>query len=237
MLKVENLVVSYGSIAAVRDISFEVREGEIVSLIGANGAGKSTTLKTISGLLKPKGGRITVDDEDITGKTPHVVVEKGIIHVPEGRQVFGKMTVAENLTLGGYNVRDRKVFNERLERSFELFPTLKERYTQIAGTMSGGEQQMLAIARGLMSGPRYFLLDEPSLGLAPIIVRQVFSVIRELKKAGITILLVEQNAVEALKIADRAYIMETGKITLEGKADELIGNREVRDAYLGGDVA
>lgn len=236
MLKVQELYVNYGSIVALQGISFEVHKGEIVSLVGANGAGKSTTLKTISGLLKPKSGKIFFKGKAIENKKSYTIVQNGVVHVPEGRQIFSKMTVAENLRLGGYNVKNKAVYEERLEKSYELFPKLKERYKQSAGTLSGGEQQMLAIARGLMSGPELLLLDEPSLGLAPIVVQQVFEVVKELKASGITILLVEQNAYDALKISDRAYIMETGKIVLSGTGEELIGNKDVQNIYLGGDL-
>lgn len=236
MLKVQDLQVSYGSITALQGISFEVHKGEVVSLVGANGAGKSTTLKTISGLLKPKNGKIFFKGKSIENKKSYTIVQNGIVHVPEGRQIFSKMSVAENLKLGGYNVRNNALFEERLEYAYKLFPKLKERYRQSAGTLSGGEQQMLAIARGLMSGPEMLLLDEPSLGLAPIVVQQVFSVIEELKASGMTILLVEQNAYDALKISDRAYIMETGKIVLTGTGEELIGNKDVQNIYLGGDL-
>ncbi len=236
MLKVQDLYVNYGSIVALQGISFEVHKGEIVSLVGANGAGKSTTLKTISGLLKPKSGKIFFKGKAIENKKSYTIVQNGVVHVPEGRQIFSKMTVAENLRLGGYNVKNKAVYEERLEKSYELFPKLKERYKQSAGTLSGGEQQMLAIARGLMSGPELLLLDEPSLGLAPIVVQQVFEVVKELKASGITILLVEQNAYDALKISDRAYIMETGKIVLSGTGEELIGNKDVQNIYLGGDL-
>ena len=236
MLKVQDLYVNYGSIVALQGISFEVHKGEIVSLVGANGAGKSTTLKTISGLLKPKSGKIFFKGKAIENKKSYTIVQNRVVHVPEGRQIFSKMTVAENLRLGGYNVKNKAVYEERLEKSYELFPKLKERYKQSAGTLSGGEQQMLAIARGLMSGPELLLLDEPSLGLAPIVVQQVFEVVKELKASGITILLVEQNAYDALKISDRAYIMETGKIVLSGTGEELIGNKDVQNIYLGGDL-
>ncbi|MDD6234522.1 MAG: ABC transporter ATP-binding protein [Lachnospiraceae bacterium] len=236
MLKVQDLYVNYGSIVALQGISFEVHKGEIVSLVGANGAGKSTTLKTISGLLKPKSGKIFFKGKAIENKKSYTIVQNGVVHVPEGRQIFSKMTVAENLRLGGYNVKNKAIYDERLEKSYELFPKLKERYKQSAGTLSGGEQQMLAIARGLMSGPELLLLDEPSLGLAPIVVQQVFEVVKELKASGITILLVEQNAYDALKISDRAYIMETGKIVLSGTGEELIGNKDVQNIYLGGDL-
>jgi branched-chain amino acid transport system ATP-binding protein len=226
--------VHYGSIIAVRGISFQVNKGEIVSLIGANGAGKSTTLKTVSGLIKSKAGKIFFEEESIGNKNSCSIVKKGIIHVPEGRQIFSKMSVAENLRLGGYNVSSSQTLHKRRDMVYEMFPILKERYRQCAGTLSGGEQQMLAIARGLMAGPKMLLLDEPSLGLAPIVVQQVFAVIKSLKAEGITILLVEQNAYDALKISDRAYIMETGEIVMSGASRDLIGNKEVQNAYLGG---
>jgi len=235
VLNVQDLEVSYGSIAAVKGISFEVGEGETVSLIGANGAGKTTTLQTISGLLKAKGGRIVFRGENICNKKSCQIVAQGLIHVPEGRQIFSKMTIAENLRLGAYGIKDRQVLKERREAVYALFPILKERYKQSAGTLSGGEQQMLAIGRALMAEPKMLLMDEPSLGLAPLVVQQVFEVIGELKKQGITILLVEQNAFEALKISDRAYIMETGNIVMSGTSEELIGNEEVKKAYLGCD--
>lgn len=236
MLEVADLKISYGNIDAVQGISFQVAKNEIVSLIGSNGAGKTTTLKSISGLLKAKSGNITLDGESIIKNPGHDLVKKGLIHVPEGRQIFSKLSVMENLTLGGYHVRDKELFSERKEYVFDLFPILKERYRQPAGTLSGGEQQMLAIARALMAGPKMLLLDEPSLGLAPVIVQRVFEVIEQLRGLGITILLVEQNANEALHISDRAYLMESGRIVLTGLSRDLLNDENVRNAYLGGDL-
>ena len=233
MLKAEDLNVYYGPIHAVKGVSFEVREGEIVTLIGANGAGKSTTLKTISGLMRSRGGHIEFMDTGISSTPAHKIVELGLAHVPEGRRIFTSMTVEENLDMGAFIVRDGGS-DEDKERVFEQFPRLKERRKQIAGTLSGGEQQMLAMGRALMSRPKLLMLDEPSMGLAPILVEQVFDIITELHKAGTTILLVEQNAEMALSIADRAYVMETGCITLSGTGKELAESPEVKKAYLGG---
>lgn len=234
MLEATGLSVSYGQINAVRNVSFHVEEGEIVSLIGSNGAGKTTILKTLSGLLKAKAGTITCQGQDITAKSSSEIVRSGIVHVPEGRQVFSSISVEDNLFLGGYQVRDKGVIRNRMDYVHELFPILKERAHQKAGSLSGGEQQMLAIGRGLISQPKYLLLDEPSLGLAPIIVQQVFRVIRELKGEGITILLVEQNAVDALNISDRTYILESGEIVLEGDSREIAASEDVQKIYLGG---
>ena len=233
MLKAENLNVYYGPIHAVKGVSFEVREGEIVTLIGANGAGKSTTLKTLSGLMRSRGGKIEFMDKSIASTAPHKIVELGIAHVPEGRRIFTSMTVEENLDMGAFTVRGGNIDTDK-ERVFEQFPRLKERRRQIAGTLSGGEQQMLAMGRALMSHPKLLMLDEPSMGLAPILVEQVFDIISALHKAGTTILLVEQNAEMALSIADRAYVMETGRITLSGTGKELAASEEVQKAYLGG---
>ena len=233
MLKAENLNVYYGPIHAVKGVSFEVNEGEIVTLIGANGAGKSTTLKTVSGLMRSHGGTVEFMDKSIASTAPHKIVELGIAHVPEGRRIFTKMTVEENLDMGAFTVRGGNV-DEDKEKVFEQFPRLKERRRQIAGTLSGGEQQMLAMGRALMSHPKLLMLDEPSMGLAPILVEQVFDIITALHKAGTTILLVEQNAEMALSIADRAYVMETGRITLSGTGAELAASEEVQKAYLGG---
>ena len=233
MLKAENLNVYYGPIHAVKGVSFEVNEGEIVTLIGANGAGKSTTLKTVSGLMRSHGGTVEFMDKSIASTAPHKIVELGIAHVPEGRRIFTKMTVEENLDMGAFTVRGGNV-DEDKEKVFEQFPRLKERRRQIAGTLSGGEQQMLAMGRALMSHPKLLMLDEPSMGLAPILVEQVFDIITALHKAGTTILLVEQNAEMALSIADRAYVMETGRITLSGTGKELAASEEVQKAYLGG---
>ncbi len=233
MLKAENLNVYYGPIHAVKGVGFEVNEGEIVTLIGANGAGKSTTLKTISGLMRSRGGSIEFMDKSIASTAPHKIVELGIAHVPEGRRVFTRMTVEENLDMGAFTARAANLEVDK-ERVFEQFPRLKERRKQIAGTLSGGEQQMLAMGRALMSTPKLLMLDEPSMGLAPILVEQVFDIISALHKAGTTILLVEQNAEMALSIADRAYVMETGRITLSGTGKELAASEEVQKAYLGG---
>ena len=232
ILRVEDINVYYGAIHAIKGISFEVNEGEIVTLIGANGAGKSTTLNTVSGLLRSKTGSIHFLGEDI-GKVPaHKLVEKGLSQVPEGRRVFLQMTVQENLEMGAYTEKASTI-PQNLELVYEQFPRLRERYKQVAGTLSGGEQQMLAMGRALMSQPKLLMLDEPSMGLAPILVEQIFEIIQNLHKAGTTILLVEQNAQMALSIADRAYVLETGKISLSGPASELLHNDSVRKAYLG----
>ncbi|MGN1194726.1 MAG: ABC transporter ATP-binding protein [Acutalibacteraceae bacterium] len=233
MLKVDNINVYYGSIHAVKDISFEVNDGEIVTLIGANGAGKSTTLQTVSGLLRSKTGSITFLGEDISNVLPHKIVSKGIAHVPEGRRVFLQMTVEENLQMGAYT-RPSSEYSASITDVYERFPRLQERRKQIAGTLSGGEQQMLAMGRALMSKPKLLMLDEPSMGLAPILVEQIFDIIKELHKAGTTILLVEQNAQMALSIADRAYVLENGKISLTGTGAELMESEEIKKAYLGG---
>ena len=233
MLKAEDLNVYYGPIHAVKGVSFEVKEGEIVTLIGANGAGKSTTLKTVSGLMRSRGGRIEFMDKSIASTPAHKIVELGLAHVPEGRRIFTRMTVEENLDMGAFIKKNANVEQDK-ERVFEQFPRLKERRKQIAGTLSGGEQQMLAMGRALMSQPKLLMLDEPSMGLAPILVEQVFEIITRLHKAGTTILLVEQNAEMALSIADRAYVMETGRITLSGTGRELAASEEVQKAYLGG---
>ena len=233
MLKAENLNVYYGPIHAVKGVSFEVNEGEIVTLIGANGAGKSTSLKTVSGLMRSRGGSIEFMGKSIAATPAHKIVELGIAHVPEGRRIFTSMTVEENLDMGAFTVRDGNIEQSK-ERVFEQFPRLKERRKQVAGTLSGGEQQMLAMGRALMSKPKLLMLDEPSMGLAPILVEQVFDIITALHKSGTTILLVEQNAEMALSIADRAYVMETGRITLSGTGKELAASEEVQKAYLGG---
>jgi branched-chain amino acid transport system ATP-binding protein len=236
ILTVENINVHYGSIIALRDISFMLNEGEIVALIGANGAGKSTSLNTISGLLRPSTGRVEYLGSDITTVTPQAIVNLGIIQVPEGRKIFAKMSVWENLEMGAYTVKDRKVIQERYEIVYEKFPRLKERRNQPGGTLSGGEQQMLAIARGLMAGPKVLLLDEPSMGLSPLLVEQIFDIIQEINKTGTSILLVEQNALMALAIADRGYVLDTGRIVLQGDADDLLHNPTVINAYLGGET-
>ena len=232
MLKVEDIQVYYGAIHAIKGVSFHVNPGEIVALIGANGAGKSTILKTVSGLMHPKTGKISFLDQDITHTEGHKLVRNGLAHVPEGRRIFLEMTVQDNLEMGAFT--QKNVDPAELEKVFTLFPRLAERRKQIAGTLSGGEQQMLAMSRALMSKPKLMMLDEPSMGLAPILVDQIFSIIKDLHKAGTTILLVEQNANRALEIADRAYVLETGKITLEGTGKELASSDEVRKAYLGG---
>ena len=233
LLKVDNINVYYGNIHAVKDISFEVDQGEIVTLIGANGAGKSTTLKTISGLLKPKTGDILYKGSSIKGMRAHKIVEAGLAHVPEGRHVFLHMTVEENLDMGAYT-QPASTIAPNKEKVFELFPRLKERRKQLAGTMSGGEQQMLAMGRALISHPKLLMLDEPSMGLAPILVGQIFAIIRELHQSGTTILLVEQNAEMALQVADRAYVLESGKIALSGTGHELAESDSIKKAYLGG---
>ena len=232
MLKVENIDVYYGAIHAVKNVSFEVGDGEIVALIGANGAGKSTILKTVSGLMHPRMGTITFCGQNITHTEAYKLLRTGLAHVPEGRRIFLQMSVQENLEMGAYI--NKSVSQEDLEMVFNYFPRLKERRKQVAGTLSGGEQQMLAMSRALMSHPKLMMLDEPSMGLAPIIVDQVFGIIKELHKSGTTILLVEQNARKALQIADRAYVLETGSITLTGTGAELAKSDEVRKAYLGG---
>ncbi len=233
MLKVDNLNVYYGAIHAIKDVSFEVREGEIVTLIGANGAGKSTILKTVSGLLHSKGGSIEFMGEQIGGIPPHKVVAKGLAQVPEGRRVFTQMTVEENLEMGGY-IQPGNQIEAGLQDVYKRFPRLQERRRQTAGTLSGGEQQMLAMGRAMMSRPKLLMLDEPSMGLSPILVEQVFDIIKELHKAGVTILLVEQNARMALSVADRGYVLETGRITLSGPGRELLNDEGVKKAYLGG---
>lgn len=233
MLKVDDINVYYGSIHAIRGVSFEVNQGEIVTLIGANGAGKSTTLHTVSGLLRSKTGSVTFLDKRIDNVVPHKIVSMGIAHVPEGRRIFQNMTVAENLQMGAYT-RSSKEFDESINSVYEQFPRLKERYKQVAGTLSGGEQQMLAMGRALMSKPKLMMLDEPSMGLAPILVEQIFDIIKQLHKNGTTILLVEQNAQAALSIADRAYVLENGRIKMTGSGKELMESDEVRKAYLGG---
>lgn len=234
MLEVENLNVHYGAIHALKGITFHLEEGEIVALIGANGAGKSTTLNTISRLNKLTEGDIRYKGESIVETNPEDIVAKGIVQVPEGRRIFPKMSVVENLEMGAYIHNDRKRIEEDMEKMFEKFPRLRERRKQLGGTLSGGEQQMLAIARGLMAHPQLLLLDEPSMGLAPIIVEQIFDIIQEINHQGTSILLVEQNAQMALSIADRGYVFETGKIVLEGQADKLLDDPMVKEAYLGG---
>jgi branched-chain amino acid transport system ATP-binding protein len=233
-LNAQNLDVNYGAIQALRGVSIEIAAGEIVALIGANGAGKSTTLRAVSGLIRPSDGRIEFDGQDITRASPHDLVRRGLCHVPEGRGIFANLTVAENLDLGGYARADRKALAADRERSLSLFPRLRERLTQLAGTLSGGEQQMLAIGRALMARPRLLLLDEPSLGLAPLIVRQIFKIIREINAEGTTIFLVEQNAHMALGVAHRAYVLQTGHVIKSDKASVLLEDPDVQKAYLGG---
>ena len=232
LLKVDNIHVYYGAIHAIKGISFEVNEGETVALIGANGAGKSTTLKTISGLMHPKSGTIQFLDKDVSHTDAYRLVAQGLAHVPEGRHIFLQMTVQENLEMGAFTSKGD--INAAMDKVFQYFPRLKERRKQIGGTLSGGEQQMLAMGRALMISPKLMMLDEPSMGLAPILVEQIFDIIRELRDAGTTILLIEQNAGMALDIADRAYVLETGRITLSGTGSELAQSDEVKKAYLGG---
>jgi branched-chain amino acid transport system ATP-binding protein len=233
MLTLENVNVSYGAIHALRNVSLTVSKGEVVTLIGANGAGKSTTLRAITGLLRPQSGRVVFQGQDVTGMAAHTLVAKGISMSPEGRGVFANLTVLENLEMGAYLTRDKAGVKRDLDRAFSLFPRLKERTRQRAGTLSGGEQQMLAMARALMSRPKLLLLDEPSLGLSPIMSRTIFSTIDEIKAAGTTVLLVEQNASAALKHSDRGYVLETGEVILEGSAARIAGDPRVREAYLG----
>lgn len=234
MLTVNDINVFYGAIHAIKGVSLEVNEGEIVTLIGANGAGKSTILRTISGLLKPKTGSIQFEGQEIAGMPAHEIVKTGISQVPEGRRIFAEMTVLENLELGAFTRKDKDGIKADMELVFERFPRLKERIGQLAGTLSGGEQQMLAMGRALMSRPRLLLLDEPSMGLAPLLIKEIFAIIQDINKTGTTVLLVEQNANMALSIAHRAYVLETGRITLSGDAKELAASDEVRKAYLGG---
>ncbi|MDD6849677.1 MAG: ABC transporter ATP-binding protein [Veillonellaceae bacterium] len=234
MLTVNDINVFYGAIHAIKGVSLEVNEGEIVTLIGANGAGKSTILRTISGLLKPKTGSIQFVGQEIAGMPAHEIVKTGISQVPEGRRIFAEMSVLENLELGAFTQKDKDGIKADMELVFERFPRLKERIGQLAGTLSGGEQQMLAMGRALMSRPRLLLLDEPSMGLAPLLIKEIFTIIQDINKTGTTVLLVEQNANMALSIAHRAYVLETGRITLSGDAKELAASDEVRKAYLGG---
>lgn len=234
MLSVKNLEVYYGVINAIKGISFDVKPGEIVTLIGANGAGKTTILNTLSGLIKPKKGDILYEGQDIQKIEPHDIVRRGMAHVPEGRRIFPNMSVEDNLELGGYTLKQRSDVEEGLERAYKNFPRLKERRKQFAGTLSGGEQQMLAIARALMTNPKLVLMDEPSMGLAPILVKEIFEIIKDINLNGTTVLLVEQNANMALSIANRAYVLETGQIVSEGEASTLLNNDDIRKAYLGG---
>ncbi len=233
MLKIENLQVAYGGIQALRGIDLEVPDGKIVTLIGANGAGKSTTLRTISGLVKASGGSITYDGKELLGKPINQILETGIAQVPEGRRVFANLSVLENLKVGAYLRNDKDGIEKDIQWVYELFPRLQERSWQLAGTLSGGEQQMLAVGRGLMSRPKVLMMDEPSLGLAPLVVQGIFEIIREINKQGVTILLIEQNANMALKTADLAYVLETGRITMRGTGAELLADESVKEAYLG----
>lgn len=236
MLKIDNLVVAYGGIEALKGISLEVEEGKIVTMVGANGAGKSTVLRTIVGLVNPKSGVISYHGNNLLSEKRHNIVKKGITLVPEGRRIFADLTVLENLKIGAYSRTDDKEIKADMEWVYGLFPKLKERTWQLAGTLSGGEQQMLAVGRALMSRPKLLMMDEPSLGLAPLIVKDIFNIIKEIHKQGVTILLVEQNANAALKIADVGYVIETGRITLKGTGQELLSNEEIRKAYLGEQV-
>ncbi len=233
MLKIDNLHFSYGDLNVLWDVSLDVQDGEIVTVVGANGAGKSTLLKNISRLVKPKSGSITFNGINVEKHLAHEVVELGIVQVPEGRRIFPQMTVVENLRMGSYIERARKKRDENMERIFSLFPRLKEREKQLGGTMSGGEQQMLAIARGLMADPKLLLLDEPSLGLSPLLVKNIFNIINEIRKQGVTILLVEQNVYQSLRIADRGYVLETGRIVLKEQGETLLNDEHVKKAYLG----
>ena len=233
MLQVQDLQVYYGVINAIKRVSFEVNEGEVIALIGANGAGKTTTLHTISGLIPAKHGSVKFNGKELTKTPAHKIVSMGMAHVPEGRRVFAQLTVYENLVLGAYTRKNKDEINETLEKVYQRFPRLKERSTQLAGTLSGGEQQMLAMGRALMSKPSIILMDEPSMGLSPLYVNEIFDIIQEINKSGTTVLLVEQNAKKALSIANRAYVLETGTISLSGDAHELMDNEQVKKAYLG----
>ena len=233
MLEIRDLKVNYGMIQAIKGVSFDVNQGEIIALIGANGAGKTTILHTITGLLAPKEGSIIFEGKDITKVPAHKIVSMGMAHVPEGRRVFAELTVLQNLKMGAYTRNDKAEIAQTLQNIYERFPRLEERKNQMAGTLSGGEQQMLAMGRALMSHPKIILMDEPSMGLSPIFVNEIFDIIEQVSKSGTTVLLVEQNAKKALAIADRAYVLETGKIVLDGKAQELLNNDSIKKAYLG----
>lgn len=232
LLSIENIEVYYGVINALKGISFEVNEGEIVALIGANGAGKTTTLHTITGLLRPRSGKIMYDGKDITKIPAHKIVSMGMAHVPEGRRIFSELTVYDNIRLGAYTRKDKDEIEESIQNVYKKFPRLEERKKQIAGTLSGGEQQMLAMGRALMSKPKIILMDEPSMGLSPLLVNEIFDIIKEINKSGTTVLLVEQNAKKALSIANKAYVLETGSVSLSGDAKELMNNDSVKKAYL-----
>ncbi len=233
MLEINDIEVFYGMIQAIKGVSFEVNEGEVIALIGANGAGKTTILHTITGLLSPKKGSVIFEGQDITKAPAHKIVSLGMAHVPEGRRVFADLTVYENLKMGAYTRKDKNEIAQTLEMVYKRFPRLEERKNQLAGTLSGGEQQMLAMGRALMSHPKIIVMDEPSMGLSPILVNQIFDIIEEVSKSGTTVLLVEQNAKKALSIADRAYVLETGKIVLDGDAKELLNDDSIKKAYLG----
>ncbi|MFQ8689846.1 MAG: ABC transporter ATP-binding protein [Blautia sp.] len=233
MLEVKDLEVYYGVMQAIKGVSFHVDKGEVIALIGANGAGKTTTLHTVTGLLAPKKGSVVFEGQDITKIPAHKIVSLGMAHVPEGRRVFAELSVYENLKMGAYTRKDKTEIEENLQHIYERFPRLKERKNQMAGTLSGGEQQMLAMGRALMSKPKIILMDEPSMGLSPILVNEIFDIIQEVSKSGTTVLLVEQNAKKALSIADRAYVLETGQISLEGKAEDLLRDDSIKKAYLG----
>lgn len=233
MLEIKDLEVFYGMIQAIKGVSFEVNEGEVIALIGANGAGKTTILHTITGLLDARGGSVVFDGTDITKVPAHKIVSMGMAHVPEGRRVFANLSVYQNLKMGAYTRKDKQEIEDTLNMVYDRFPRLKERQNQMAGTLSGGEQQMLAMGRALMSRPRIILMDEPSMGLSPIFVNEIFDIIKEVSASGTTVLLVEQNAKKALSISDRAYVLETGKIVLDGKADDLLNNDSIKKAYLG----
>jgi ABC-type branched-chain amino acid transport systems, ATPase component len=233
MLEIRDLEVYYGVIQAIKGISFDVNEGEVIALIGANGAGKTTTLHTITGLLSAKAGSITFEGQDITKIPGYKIVSRGMAHVPEGRRVFAQLSVLQNLRMGAYTRKDKNEIEENLKQIYKRFPRLEERQNQMAGTLSGGEQQMLAMGRALMSHPKIILMDEPSMGLSPIFVNEIFDIIKEVSSGGTTVLLVEQNAKKALSIADRAYVLETGKIVLEGKAEDLLNDDSIKKAYLG----
>jgi branched-chain amino acid transport system ATP-binding protein len=234
MLNIKSLHVAYGAIRALKGLNFELAAGEIVALIGANGAGKSTTLNAISGICQPASGEMFFEGQEITHTCPEAIVRRGVIQVPEGRNIFARMTVRKNLEMGAYTLKDKNKLERNMARVFEIFPRLEERQHQLGGTLSGGEQQMLAMGRGLMGEPRLMLLDEPSMGLAPLLVEQIFEVIQSINNSGVSVLLVEQNAQMALAIADRAYVLETGKVVLSGPSEKLIKNPMVKEAYLGG---